>query len=166
MSETQRVAAYIGLGSNLGDPVAEVKNALKELAGLACTYSIRHSCLYRTHPVGPVAQPDFINAVARLETSLQPDALFDALQALERGHRRVRSAQRWGPRTLDLDLLLYDQLQIATPRLVLPHPQMTLRAFVLVPLADVAPPELVIPGSLSLGDLLRRISTQGVARLP
>lgn len=135
--------AWIGLGSNLDTPVRHVRTALGELAALPVTRLVAASSLYAGGPVGPHDQPDFINAVAALETRLSPLALLDQLQALEQRHRRVRE-RHWGPRTLDLDLLIYNDCMLVSPRLVLPHPQLLSRAFVIVPLAEIAP-ELVLP---------------------
>ena len=165
MNESVRVTAYVGLGSNLQDPIQQVKRAQLELAQLPNTCCVRHSSLYLTRPLGPQDQPDFINAVARLETGLAPEALLDLLQELERRHLRVREGARWGPRTLDLDLLLYDQLQLASERLNLPHPELSRRAFVLLPLAEVTPRDLWIPGCGSLAALLEQVSDEGVRRL-
>src|SRR5690554_4598604 len=117
---------YIGIGSNLDDPVAQVRQALVELSRLPLTQYIAASRLYRSRPVGPQNQPDFINAVALLRTRLSPLALLDQLQALEQRHRRVRQ-RRWGPRTLDLDLLLFDDSVLTLPRLTVPHPEMARR---------------------------------------
>ncbi|MCO7247923.1 2-amino-4-hydroxy-6-hydroxymethyldihydropteridine diphosphokinase [Halomonas sp. Mc5H-6] len=130
--------AYIGLGSNLDNPMAQVRQALDELARLPLSDVVGASSLYATPPLGPQDQPDFINAVAALETRLSPLALLDQLQALEQRHRRQRQ-RRWGPRTLDLDLLLYGQETIRLPRLRVPHLHMHTRAFVLVPLYELAP---------------------------
>lgn len=130
--------AYIGLGSNLESPIEQVREALNELATLPLSRLVAASSLYASRPVGPQDQPDFVNAVAALETRLSPLALLDQLQALEQQHRRRRQ-HHWGPRTLDLDLLLYANDQIDSKRLRVPHPQMTARAFVLVPLAEIAP---------------------------
>lgn len=146
----QRV--WIGLGSNLDDPRAQVSTALKELAQLPESSLVTHSSLYRSDPVGPPGQPDYINAVAALDTQLSPETLLDALQAIEQAHQRVRKIH-WGPRTLDLDLLLYGNETIATPRLSVPHPFMTQRNFVLWPLAEIAP-ELILPDGRSLQALL------------
>ncbi|WP_346796394.1 2-amino-4-hydroxy-6-hydroxymethyldihydropteridine diphosphokinase [Halomonas sp. Bachu 37] len=131
-------SVYIGLGSNLDDPVDQVSQALEALRHLPVTRHVSSSQLYRSRPVGPQDQPDFINAVARLETRLSPLALLDQLQALEQHHSR-RRPRRWGPRTLDLDLLLYGEQTLALPRLTLPHPEMTRRGFVLLPLQELAP---------------------------
>ncbi|MDI5933289.1 2-amino-4-hydroxy-6-hydroxymethyldihydropteridine diphosphokinase [Halomonas kalidii] len=130
--------AWIGLGSNLDDPRLQVERALAALDRLPLTRCVAASRLYASRPVGPQDQPDFINAVALLETRLSPLALLDQLQALEQRHRRVRQ-RRWGPRTLDLDLLLFDDRRLALPRLTVPHPEMAQRAFVMVPLAELAP---------------------------
>jgi len=131
------IRSYIGLGSNLENPKGQVQQALQELAALPLSRLVASSSLYATPPVGPQDQPDFINAVACLETHLSPLALLDQLQALEQRHRR-RQLRHWGPRTLDLDLLLYGELTLHQPRLTVPHGQMHARAFVLVPLVEVA----------------------------
>jgi 2-amino-4-hydroxy-6-hydroxymethyldihydropteridine diphosphokinase len=165
MIEPQRVSAYVGLGSNLDDPVRQVDGALRELDRLPATRCVRRSSLYLTRPVGPVEQPDFINAVARLETGLAPEALLDALLELERRHLRRRGGPRWGPRTLDLDLLLYGRQRVVSERLVVPHPELTRRAFVLLPLVEVAPAGLDIPGCGALAQWLARISHEGVQRI-
>jgi 2-amino-4-hydroxy-6-hydroxymethyldihydropteridine diphosphokinase len=165
MSESAWVTTYIGLGSNLDEPLQQVKSALIELARLPETRCVQHSSLYRTAPVGPPDQPDFINAVAKLETGLGPESLLDALQRIEQNHLRVRQGPRWGPRTLDLDLLLYGTHQLATARLQIPHPHLTQRAFVLLPLAEVASRNLQIPGVGALAQLLDRVSDDGVQRL-
>lgn len=142
--------AYIGLGSNLDGPVLQVRQALHELAELPSSRLLRHSSLYRSAPLGPPGQADYVNAVAMLATGLSAERLLDALQVVEAAHRRERTV-RWGPRTLDLDILLYDDLQIATARLSLPHPQMLQRDFVVVPLYEIAP-DLVLPGLGPLAD--------------
>jgi 2-amino-4-hydroxy-6-hydroxymethyldihydropteridine diphosphokinase len=165
MSERRRVIAYVGLGSNLDDPIQQVTRALQELGRLPATRCVRRSSLYLTRPLGPPDQADYINAVAQLETALAPERLLDALQELEYRHLRVRRGPRWGPRTLDLDLLLYGRQQLANARLVVPHPELTRRSFVLLPLAEVAPRELEIPGCGSLTDWLAQISDDGVRKL-
>lgn len=159
-----RVAVYIGLGSNLGDPSAQVEAALLALARLPHTRLIARSHLYRTAPWGDVTQPDFINAVARLETALDASALMQALLGIERDAGRVRGAERYGPRVLDLDLLVYSDQRIEAANLVVPHPRLAERAFVLVPLHEIAP-DLEIPGSGRVEQLLQRIDTSGVTRL-
>ena len=157
--------AYIALGANLGDPVATVDGAFAALAGLPQTRLAATSALYRTAPVGIVEQPEFINAAARIETGLAPEALLDALLAIEQRFGRVR-AERNGPRTLDLDILLYDDLVLDTPRLNLPHPRLHLRAFVLYPLADVVPAaDFPLPGRGTLAAWLPAVANQGIVRL-
>lgn len=160
----QPARAYIGIGSNLGDPTFQVGRAIQALATLPFCHPIAHSPLYRTAPVGgPPGQPDYINAVAALDTGLTPQQLLMVLRTLELGHGRTRSV-RWGPRTLDLDLLLYDRLVSTDPRLTLPHPRLHERAFVLYPLRDVAP-NLDIPGHGPLTELLARCPPQTIVRL-
>lgn len=165
MSHPQPAVAYIGLGANLDDPVRQVRTALDELGRLPGTRLEAVSPLYRTAPVGPPGQPDYVNAVARLSTGLPPRELLAALQGIERVHGRERNGTRWGPRPLDLDILLYDDCQIDEPGLKIPHPEIASRAFVLVPLADVAPPELSIPGQVAFQDLLVRCARDGVTPL-
>lgn len=131
-------AAYVGLGSNLEDPARQVESALRELDDLPHTRVVKRSSLYRTAPVGYADQPDFVNAVAQLETGLPADRLLDELQALEARHGRVRSFPN-APRTLDLDLLLFGDLVMDSERLTLPHPRMRERDFVMRPLREIAP---------------------------
>ena len=157
------VAAFIGLGSNLGEPERQIRRALVELDGLAHSRLTGQSPLYGSRPVGPPGQPDYVNAVAGLDTTLQPHALLEALQAIERSHDRVRG-ERWGARTLDLDLLLYGERQIDTPVLQVPHPQLHLRAFVLLPLYDLAP-DLELPGLGPLADYLPQLPGGDLWRL-
>jgi 2-amino-4-hydroxy-6-hydroxymethyldihydropteridine diphosphokinase len=159
------VAAYIGLGSNLSDPEYQVRQAIVELGDLPETELHARSALYRTSPVGPTGQPEYVNAVVSLQTRMSPRGLLDALQAVERGHGRRRDGTRWGPRTLDLDILLYGDERVAEVGLHIPHPEMGGRAFVLIPLADVAPAGLRVPGIGSLADLLERCPRDGVVRL-
>jgi 2-amino-4-hydroxy-6-hydroxymethyldihydropteridine diphosphokinase len=155
--------AYVALGANLGDPKATVLAAFAALANLPESRLARCSSLYRTAPVGILSQPDFVNAVALLETTLAPEALLDALLDIEARFGRIRR-ERNGPRTLDLDLLLYDDIELDLPRLTLPHPRLHLRAFVLLPLAEVAP-DLVIPRRGSLAAWLPAVANQGIVRL-
>ena len=156
-------SAFVGLGSNLEDPRRQVEQALAELARLPATKLMRRSSLYRSEPVGYISQPDFVNACAELATALEPRPLLAALQSIELLHRRVRTRAN-GPRTLDLDLLVFDGCEIAEPDLVVPHPRLHERAFVLVPLAEIAP-DLVVPGEGRVADLLARIDRAGVAVL-
>jgi 2-amino-4-hydroxy-6-hydroxymethyldihydropteridine diphosphokinase len=155
--------AYVALGGNLQDPVQQVRSGLADLAALPDTRLTAHSSLYRTPPVGKLDQPDFINAVARLETRLPPERLLQALLDIESRHARVRG-ERNGPRTLDLDLLLYAEREIRSPDLTVPHPRMHERAFVLVPLAEIAP-GLHIPGRGSVAELLAGVPAHAAVRL-
>jgi 2-amino-4-hydroxy-6-hydroxymethyldihydropteridine diphosphokinase len=155
--------AYIALGANLGDPAATVQAAFAALATLPQSTLTATSALYRTAPVGICDQPEFINAAARIETELAPEALLDALLAIEQRFGRVRTLRN-GPRTLDLDVLLYDAQVLDTPRLTLPHPRLHLRAFVLYPLADIGP-DLSIPGRGTLAAWLPAVANQGIIRL-
>lgn len=139
------VRAWIGLGSNLEKPAAHLHAALNALADLPRSSPGPVSGLYRSAPVGVTDQPDFCNAVAAVDTALPPLDLMAALQAIEQDHGRERT-RRWGPRTLDLDLLLYGDQCLDEPTLTVPHPRLHERGFVLVPLADVAP-DLVVPGA-------------------
>ena len=164
-SATDPVTVYIGIGSNLLHPVEQVRQALANLAAMPGSHLLRHSPLYRSTPMGPVDQPDYINAVAVLATTLTPLDLLDALQKIEQRQGRVRGGQRWGPRTLDLDILLYGEQQIVTDRLTVPHPGLGERNFVLYPLADVADDKLYIPGLGLLGQLIRACSRQGLELL-
>ena len=130
--------AYVGLGANLDDPENQVRQAFDELDRLPHTRVVRKSSLYRTAPIGHADQPDFINAVAQLETGLPAERLLAELQEIEQRHGRVRSFPN-APRTMDLDLLLYGEARISTKDLVIPHPRMHERAFVLQPLLEIAP---------------------------
>lgn len=154
--------AYIGLGSNLDNPAAQLRRALAELTALPDTRGLKHSRLYLSKPLGPQHQPDYLNAVAALQTRLEPLVLMRQLQDVERQHGRRRSAEnRWGPRTLDLDLLVYGNLSLQTPELTLPHPELQKRSFVLYPLAELAP-ELMIPGHGSVRQLRERCTTPAI----
>ncbi|MEJ2480973.1 MAG: 2-amino-4-hydroxy-6-hydroxymethyldihydropteridine diphosphokinase [Acidihalobacter sp.] len=157
------VQAYVGLGSNLDQPEEQLLRALDELSRLPGTRLSASSGLYRNPPMGPVPQPDYVNAVAALETGLSPLELLDGLQAIEQAHGRMR-IERWGPRTLDLDLLLYAERVIDEPRLQVPHPGLHERPFVLYPLAEIAP-ELIIPGRGSLAEWLAQCPSSGLARI-
>ncbi|WP_114239433.1 2-amino-4-hydroxy-6-hydroxymethyldihydropteridine diphosphokinase [Dyella sp. C9] len=157
--------AYIALGSNLGDARGQVLAALRALATLPDTRLLAQSPLYLTPPWGVLEQPPFINAVAHIDTGLAPHALLDALLAIERAAGRVRDGERWGPRTLDLDVLHVDGVSLADDRLQLPHPRIQERAFVLLPLHDLAP-ELLVPGQGRVEELLARLDTTGCERLP
>jgi 2-amino-4-hydroxy-6-hydroxymethyldihydropteridine diphosphokinase len=158
--------AWVGLGANRGAPATTIRKALEDLNDGPDTRVLARSRLYRTRPWGPVEQPDFINAVAKLETTLSAEALLDGLLAIEARHGRERGEhiERWGPRTLDLDLLLYGDETIVTDKLQVPHPRMAERAFVLVPLAELAP-ALEVPGRGRVEALLARTGAEGVVEL-
>jgi 2-amino-4-hydroxy-6-hydroxymethyldihydropteridine diphosphokinase len=159
------VTAYIGLGSNLQQPIEQVNRALQQLMKIPHTSLLAASPLYRSVPLGPADQPDYINAVAALATRLSALELLDTLQVIEQHQGRVREGERWGPRTLDLDLLLYGDLQIQTERLTVPHPGLGERNFVLYPLYDIAGEDLLIPGLDTLGHLLQACPRQGLELL-
>lgn len=160
------VLAYIGLGSNLQDPLDQVSRALEALSRLPESRCVARSSLYASPPMGPPDQPDYINAVACLDTGLSPHGLLDALQAIEQAHGRLRDgASRWGPRTLDLDILLYGDREIDSPWLRVPHGGLHERPFVLYPLAEIAPAELQVPGMGALSALLSRCPRDGLRRL-
>lgn len=161
---TEAANVYVGLGANLGDPERQIERALVDLDALPSTRLLARSSLYRSRPVGYLRQPDFINAVAHLKTTLPPRALLTALLDVERRHGRQRSFRN-APRTIDLDILLYDHLRISEPGLHLPHPRLHERPFVLVPLEQIAP-RIELPGHGPLHEILGRLGRDTVMRLP
>ncbi len=152
---------FIGLGSNMDGPHDQLDRALESLSTSADIELVAVSDRYQTPPIGP-SQPDYINAVAQLRTSLPPEALLDKLQSIEQQQDRVRTV-RWGPRTVDLDILLYDNILCDTERLTIPHPRMAERAFVLLPLADINR-DLPLPNGKTVGQLLANCSVQGIVK--
>jgi 2-amino-4-hydroxy-6-hydroxymethyldihydropteridine diphosphokinase len=166
MSNESAAIACIGLGGNLGDVAATVARAFDALDALPETRLLRRSLMYRTPAWGVTAQPDFINAAAVLSTRLPADALLEELLRIERtaGRDRDASGKRWGPRTLDLDLLLFGDAVIARPGLHVPHPHLHERAFVLVPLAEIAP-DAAVPGRGRVADLLAAVDARGIEAL-
>ena len=156
--------AYVGLGSNLDDPRLQIRRALAALEGLPHTRLERYSSMYGSRPLGPAAQPDFVNAVAGLLTQLPATAFFGALRALEAALGREPPRVRWGPRRIDLDLLLFDAERLDSAELTLPHPGIVQRNFVLYPLLEVAP-ELNVPGRGSVAELAARVDSAGIWRL-
>lgn len=156
------VRAYVGLGANLGDPPAQLRAALEWMARDPAIGLVARSSFYRSAPLGPAGQSDYCNAVCAVDTELAPETLLDRLHAIESGLGRDRSGPRWGPRALDLDLLLYGDCRIDTPRLHLPHPEMARRNFVLAPLAEIAP-DVEVPGHGRAAELARRIGREGLA---
>ena len=158
-------SAIIALGGNVGDVRATFKKAIANICGMAQAALIARSCDYATAPWGNEQQPRFINACIEIETSLDPHALLFVLQKVEQKFGRDRSKEvRWGPRTLDLDLIAYDDISLQRAELTLPHPRLFERAFVLVPLAEIAP-DRVIAGR-TVKEALKALSTEGIERLP
>jgi 2-amino-4-hydroxy-6-hydroxymethyldihydropteridine diphosphokinase len=156
--------AYIGLGSNLQDPLAQVRTACAHLKSLPLTCVVLTSPLYASRPLGPVAQPDFVNAVAGVLTRLDADALLGELRAIETALGRPLERVRWGPRVIDLDLLSYGRERRPQGPLVLPHPGIVERNFVLYPLADIAP-DLDLPGLGRVAELKGRVASLGLTLL-
>lgn len=156
--------AFIGLGSNLDNPVQHILQAKQAIIALAQVEFVAFSHLYNSLPVGPQDQPNFVNAVIQIKTCLSAQTLLSTLQDIENQHGRVRK-QHWGARTLDLDLLLYGNLVINDPNLLVPHPELPNRSFVLYPLADIAGKNLMIPGQGSLDELLAACPPDGLWRI-
>ncbi|WP_439257835.1 2-amino-4-hydroxy-6-hydroxymethyldihydropteridine diphosphokinase [Lonepinella sp. BR2271] len=149
------VIAYIALGSNLNQPVQQLNAAIEAMAVLPQTQVLAVSSFYRSKPLGPQDQPDYVNAVAKLQTELAPLALLDALQQIENQQGRVR-LRHWGERTLDLDILLYGQRVIQSERLTIPHYDMRNREFVIIPLYEIDS-DLILPDGVKLSDLMKNI---------
>lgn len=156
--------AYVGVGSNLGDSRALVETAMDRLAAVPSIRHLIRAPLYRTPPFGPVPQPDFVNSAAGFLTDLDPHALLAELRAIERALGREPARERWGPRIIDLDLLALGNERIADETLTLPHPGIAQRAFVLLPLAEIAP-GLDVPGVGAVAELRRRVDARGIERL-
>lgn len=152
---------WLAIGSNLAEPLAQVSAALSALSRLPRTRLAACSSFYRSRPLGPQDQPDYLNAVVALETRLSPEQLLDHTQAIEQRQGRTRKANRWGPRTLDLDILLADNLTLHTARLTIPHYDMKNREFMLYPLAELAP-DLIFPDGESLADRLSLVPINGL----
>lgn len=155
---------YIGLGSNLANPLAQIKQATLALQALPSAADISVSSLYGSKPMGAQDQPDYVNAVVQLNWSASALELLDALQQIEQDHGRERKAERWGARTLDLDIILFGQQQIQNERLTVPHYGMKTREFVLYPLAELAP-ELTLPCGMELSQLLNQVPKNGLTLL-
>lgn len=162
---TQMNLAYIGLGSNLNDPIGQIRRARQAIAALEGIRERGFSSLYRSAPMGPKDQPDFINAVMAVVTERTPGELLQALQTVEQDLGRVRGKERWGPRVIDLDLLLYERFCIRSQEFTLPHYGLAERPFVLYPLAEIAPLSLLIPGRGALKELLQLCPWKGLERL-
>lgn len=158
------VRCYIGLGANLADPVQQLEQAVAALHQLPQSRLVAVSALYGSKPMGPQDQPDYVNAVAAIDTTLLPEQLLDALQQVEQQQGRQRKDERWGPRTLDLDILLFGDLVINTERLIVPHYGLKQREFVLYPLAEIAT-NLRLPDGTVLSSLLAQVPLNGLQKL-
>ena len=161
----QMVEVYIGLGSNLEDPAEQIKQARLSIANQAGISEVNFSSLYASPPMGPQDQPDYINAVMCVNTDLSAIGLLRVLQGIEKDFGRVRKGERWGARTLDLDLLLYADQQIDLPDLTVPHIGLSKRAFVLYPLQEIAPEELVVQGKGAIKHLVSLCPLNGLEKL-
>jgi 2-amino-4-hydroxy-6-hydroxymethyldihydropteridine diphosphokinase len=161
---TETVTAYIGLGSNLENPVEQIKSAHAAIAQADGVVELAFSGLYQSIPMGPKDQPDYINAVMSIKTRLAADELLRCLQAIENKQGRIRKDERWSARTLDLDLLIYGDQQIQTADLTVPHPGLAERAFVLYPLYELTA-TLLVPGLGSISDLIAKCPFEGLKRL-
>ncbi|MET2854124.1 2-amino-4-hydroxy-6-hydroxymethyldihydropteridine diphosphokinase [Vibrio owensii] len=155
------ITAYIAVGSNLADPVSQAKQAIEALKSLPNSEFVVASSLYSSTPMGPQNQPDYINAVVAIKTNLTPLELLDCTQAIEQEQGRVRKDERWGPRTLDLDIILYGNEVIDSERLTVPHYGMREREFVLYPLAEIAP-SLQLPDGTEVSSLLSQVDRNGL----
>jgi 2-amino-4-hydroxy-6-hydroxymethyldihydropteridine diphosphokinase len=165
MTQSTIITAYIGLGSNLANPIHQINQARQAITALAETEELAFSSLYASSPMGPQDQPDYVNAVMAIATKLSAVDLLRSLQAIEQQQGRVRTGMRWGARTLDLDLLLYGEQQIELPDLIVPHLGISQRAFVLYPLQEIAP-ALVIPRFGRLSQLIEHCPLAGLKKLP
>ena len=161
----EATTAYIGLGGNLDNPLELLRSARKAIVAVMGIREIACSSYYRSAPLGLAGQSDYVNAVMAVETTLPPHELLKALQAIELSHGRVRTGLRWGPRTLDLDILLYGEEQIHDETLTVPHAGIAEREFVLYPLAEIAPVALHIPGKGDLSGLLAACPLRGLERI-
>ncbi|BCL68642.1 2-amino-4-hydroxy-6-hydroxymethyldihydropteridine diphosphokinase [Vibrio nigripulchritudo] len=155
------ITVYIAVGSNLSDPVTQALQGIEALKSIPNTEFVRASSLYSSTPMGPQNQPDYINAVVEVQTSLTPLELLDSTQKIELEQGRVRKDERWGPRTLDLDIVLYGNEVFDSERLTVPHYGMKVREFVLYPLAEIAP-SLTLPDGTQLQTLLKQVDRNGL----
>ena len=156
---------YLGLGANLNTPKKQLDNAIVALKNLPNSEFIKCSHYYASKPMGPQDQPDYVNAVACINTSLAPEQLLDLTQAIELEHGRVRKAERWGARTLDIDILLFGEQVINTERLTVPHYGLNEREFVVYPLQEIAP-ELILPSGLSIKQITNNLPLNDLQQLP
>lgn len=164
LSEIAQTIAYIGLGSNLAKPVVQINSARTAITSLAGVHEMAFSSLYHSLPMGPQNQPDYVNAVMCVATGLLPLDLLRCLQNIENEHGRVRKGERWGARTLDLDILIYGDQEIDLPDLTVPHKGLAERSFVLYPLFEIAP-QLIVPGKGPIADLVAKCPLSGLRRL-
>ena len=155
--------AYIGLGSNMNSPKQQIKSAIESIEKIAAIQVLMVSSLYKSKPMGPQNQHDYINAVAKIDTDLIPYELLECMQDIENDQGRIRK-ERWGPRTLDLDILLFGQQQIETPTLTIPHYGMRQREFVLYPLYEIAP-SLIFADGCTLKQLIDEVPLNGITQL-
>ena len=162
--EIAPVIVYIGLGSNLAGPDAQIKSARSEIASIADVQEMAFSSLYLSSPMGPQDQPDYVNAVMCVSTNLSPMNLLHSLQNIENDQGRVRIGERWGARTLDLDVLIYGDQEIDLPDLTVPHIGLDERSFVLYPLFEIAP-QLLVPGKGTIADLIAKCPLSGLRRM-
>ncbi len=160
----QAVEAYIGLGSNLSGPQGQVSSAIQELNSILETQLLKASSLYESKPMGPSDQPNYINAVAKIATGLSPEGLLTELQGIEASHQRQRKGQRWGPRTLDLDIILFGDQQMETKSLQIPHYGVAEREFVLIPLQELQA-DLIIPGKGAVEELIAQLPAYELLKL-
>lgn len=158
------IEVYIGLGSNLARPEKQLQAACISLASLPDSEFIRCSSLYQSQPMGPKDQPDYVNAVVLIKTALSPDILLQKTQLIESQQGRIRKPNRWGPRTLDLDMLLFGQQRIDNDHLTVPHSGMKLREFVLYPLFEIAP-DLILPCGEKLSELVIKCPKNGLQKM-
>ncbi|WP_024611523.1 2-amino-4-hydroxy-6-hydroxymethyldihydropteridine diphosphokinase [Pseudoalteromonas sp. TB64] len=156
---------YLGLGANLNSPKEQLDNAITALKKLPDCEFVSVSHYYASKPMGPQDQPDYINAVACIKTSLEPEQLLDLTQSIELEHGRVRKAERWGPRTLDIDTLLFGDKIINTTRLTVPHYGLNVREFVVYPLLELAP-KLILPSGVALQDIANNLPLNDLQQLP
>jgi 2-amino-4-hydroxy-6-hydroxymethyldihydropteridine diphosphokinase len=159
-----QIPTYIGLGSNLDDPIAQIRGAFQALERVDGLKVIERSNLYRSKPLGPQDQPDYVNAAVGALTTLEPKALLHSLKVLETELGRSQPVERWGPRRIDFDILLYGSLRQDDPELTLPHPGLTQRGWVLYPLAEIAP-ALFVPGHATVRELAARLSDADLKRI-
>ena len=157
------ITAFVALGSNLGDPAQQIRSALRALAALPGTRLVRQSSFYRNPPEGGLAQPEFVNAAAQIETRASPRELLDHLLEIERAHGRARDFPN-APRTLDLDVILYGDQVVREPGLTIPHPRMLERPFVMVPLAEISP-DAVVPGRGRVADLAAKLDAASLSKI-